>query len=308
MLTDDAADWNLAAPAEFAKALLANRLRLAATAASPSSRVGHVTPGCLGGAAGSAISVLGNTKFACGVSASVVELSAAGAAAAAAGCHPLLAAGVVLNADLPPVCSRAFRPGPPSDLAQALTVQVSDALAQSGCLDAAQLTVGPRHRLQLHVDAVCLSADGSLPDACLLAVSAALANLCLPRLVVPADAGHDDSNSGPSVRSTAAADVGVRRCPSGEQFRPAVLRPGSAVICTSFVAIDNDQLLSVPDGREEALPGAAIVRVFTAGGGDLPVRVVSVQMVGEAASELVGRCCREAVERHAACLAGPLAR
>lgn len=78
---------------------------------------------------------------------------------------------------MPPLCSPNFRPGPPSDAAQIATKFVADIIKNSQCIDLKDLCITKEKLVWcLYADIICLDYDGSLIDACLLALLAALKN------------------------------------------------------------------------------------------------------------------------------------
>lgn len=80
---------------------------------------------------------------------------------------------MVPNVELPPLCSPLFRPGPPSEQAQAATCFV--AKATSEMIDLKQLCISSDNLVWvLHIDMICLDSDGCVQDACVVALSAAL--------------------------------------------------------------------------------------------------------------------------------------
>ncbi|KAF2894241.1 hypothetical protein ILUMI_11934, partial [Ignelater luminosus] len=88
---------------------------------------------------------------------------------------------LIPNVELPPLCSPKFRPGPPSDLAQITTRFIADIVENSRCIDLNDLCIA-KERLAwcLYADLICLDHDGSLIDACLLALMTALKTVRLP--------------------------------------------------------------------------------------------------------------------------------
>ncbi|KAG0006878.1 Exosome complex component RRP43 [Modicella reniformis] len=127
-----------------------------------------VHQGVITTANGSAMVRIGGTTVVCGVKAEVAE--------------PKLDAPdqgyLVPNVDLSPICSSAFRPGPPSEQAQVVSDQINRVLKESNVLDLKDLCIEEGKAVwSLWVDVVCVSYDGNIYDASLTAVMAALANV-----------------------------------------------------------------------------------------------------------------------------------
>jgi exosome complex component RRP43 len=77
--------------------------------------------------------------------------------------------------ELPPLCSPKFCPGPPSDWAQVSSNFIAETLTNSGCVDLKDLCIAPEHLVWvLHCDLICLDYGGSVLDACVIALVAAL--------------------------------------------------------------------------------------------------------------------------------------
>lgn len=77
--------------------------------------------------------------------------------------------------ELPPLCSQQFKPGPPSDQAQVTTKIIADIIENSGCINLKDLCIA-KDKLAwcLYVDMVCIDYDGSIIDACLVALTTAM--------------------------------------------------------------------------------------------------------------------------------------
>ena len=87
----------------------------------------------------------------------------------------------VPNVDLPALCSPRYKPGPPSDEAQVLSERVNEALCASRVLPLETLVIQRGKAVwTIFVDATCVSCDGAVFDASLVAVVAALRNSMLP--------------------------------------------------------------------------------------------------------------------------------
>jgi exosome complex component RRP43 len=195
------------------------------------SRPVTISLGALSTAAGSALVRLGGTAVMCGVSA---LLAPPAATAPTAGF-------VVPNVHLPPMCSPSVRPGPPSEEAQRLSVLLQAVLVDSRVVDTDELVVAPGRLVwSLHVDCVCLSDDGSVADACVLAALAALKATRLPACTV-------DTQSGVVVRNAA---------------RDHPVRIHCEPMSVSFVMASQGTLLADPT-REEELMCSSRITVIT---------------------------------------------
>lgn len=90
---------------------------------------------------------------------------------------------VIPNVELPALCSPRYKTGPPGDEAQVMTHYLQMFLNQSGILPCASLCIETGSAVWvLHVDVVCISADGGVMDAIALAAVAALFDCRLPRV------------------------------------------------------------------------------------------------------------------------------
>ncbi|KAJ8949834.1 hypothetical protein NQ318_000533 [Aromia moschata] len=127
--------------------------------------------GSIDTADGSAIAKVGRTTIVCGIKAEF--------------CRPKAETPdqgfIVPNLELPPLCSPKFKSGPPSDQAQVLTQIIADIIQHSKCVDPKDLCIFPdKLAWCLFVDFICLDYDGSLVDACIMALMGALRTVTLP--------------------------------------------------------------------------------------------------------------------------------
>lgn len=82
---------------------------------------------------------------------------------------------LITNVELPPLCHAKFRPGPPSDHAQVISNLVSDIIINSYCVDLKDLCIASDKLVWvLYCDMVCIDNDGSVVDACIIALLASL--------------------------------------------------------------------------------------------------------------------------------------
>lgn len=90
---------------------------------------------------------------------------------------------VCVSVELPPLCSPKFRPGPPSDEAQVATSFMNQLVEESNLLDMESLGIQvDKLAWVLYCDIICLNHDGSLLDACVPVLIAALKTLKLPHV------------------------------------------------------------------------------------------------------------------------------
>lgn len=81
------------------------------------------------------------------------------------------------NVDLSPLCSPQFKVGAPGDEAQALTYELQQLFNSAELLPRDALCIERGAEVwTLHVDLVVINADGSLLDAAVLAMVAALSD------------------------------------------------------------------------------------------------------------------------------------
>lgn len=165
-----------------------------------------INVGSISTADGSALVRIGGTTIVCGVKAEIAE--------------PELdipdQGFLVPNIDLPAICSPKFKPGPPSEEAQVLSERLNAALISAQLLPLTTLCIAPGRSVWcLYVDATCISYDGNVFDAALLAMVAALRNTTLP------DATYND-------------EMGRTTCRSRTARHPLVLNEDRIVVGLSF--------------------------------------------------------------------------
>uniref|UniRef100_A0A6M2CVZ7 Ribosomal RNA-processing protein 43 n=1 Tax=Rhipicephalus microplus TaxID=6941 RepID=A0A6M2CVZ7_RHIMP len=76
-----------------------------------------------------------------------------------------------------------FKPGPPCEQAQALSKMLLDILNSSECVNLEKLCI-EEGKLSwcLNIDLTCLDYDGNMAEACILAATAALCSVTLPKV------------------------------------------------------------------------------------------------------------------------------
>jgi exosome complex component RRP43 len=77
--------------------------------------------------------------------------------------------------ELPPLCSSRFKGGPPGEQAQVYNQFMAEVIANADCVDLKQLVVAQGKLVWvLYGDMICLDYDGSILDACIASLFAAL--------------------------------------------------------------------------------------------------------------------------------------
>ncbi|XP_076667794.1 exosome complex component RRP43 [Andrena cerasifolii] len=139
---------------------------------------------------------------------------------------------VVPNVELSPLCSPKFRPGPPSDQAQVISKTIDNILWNSAAIDLKSLCI---HRGKLvwvlYCDLLCINYDGSIIDACIGALTAALSTLTLPEIIYNAETGDT------SVHSTKRKQFPIKALP----------------VSVTFAVFDDQLLIADPTDDEESL-------------------------------------------------------
>ncbi|RXK35932.1 hypothetical protein M231_06808 [Tremella mesenterica] len=131
-------------------------------------REASLNTGSVSTADGSSLVRLGSTTVVCGIKAEIAEPTSS---------SPDQGYLIVPNVDLPALCSPRYKPGPPSDEAQVLSVWLYDLLISSRVVDLTSLCIVPGKAVwALYIDVVCINYDGNAFDAAVLAVMAALKN------------------------------------------------------------------------------------------------------------------------------------
>ncbi|PWN53304.1 hypothetical protein IE53DRAFT_384236 [Violaceomyces palustris] len=141
---------------------------------------------------------------------------------------------VIPNVELSPISSGRFKPGPPTDEAQVLTDTLLTFLNSSGALPRKSLCIKPGHSAWcLYVDVTCLSYDGNVIDAAVLASLGALRNTRLPRV------WYDEDSS--------------QTLCSSEDSEKAPLALLNAPLLASFGIFEQTHLLADPAAFESVL-------------------------------------------------------
>ncbi|KAL1934128.1 hypothetical protein VTP01DRAFT_6310 [Rhizomucor pusillus] len=134
-----------------------------------------ITSGTISTADASSMVRLGGTTVVCGIKAEV--------------CEPHVERPeegyLVPNVELSPMCSPKFRPGPPSEKAQAVSEFIHQIFNKSDIFPYKSLCIEPGKAVWvLYADIVCLNYDGNVLDASLLALITALSKLSIPEAQV----------------------------------------------------------------------------------------------------------------------------
>ncbi|EFN72375.1 Exosome complex exonuclease RRP43 [Camponotus floridanus] len=113
---------------------------------------------------------------------------------------------IVPNVELSPLCSPKFRPGPPSEQAQVLSKLIDIVLSNSRALDLKDLCICKNKLVWvLYCDILCLNYNGSVIDACIGAMIAALKTLTLPEINYNSETGvivtHPENRKAFTVRT-----------------------------------------------------------------------------------------------------------
>lgn len=171
-----------------------------------------------------------------------------------------------VNIDLGPACGERFRLGKPSDYACALSMHVHDALVSCGAtefINEAQACIQSGMIVwRFTMNLVVIVADGNLFDACLIAASAAISNVCLP-LVEVAPSGAVLQRAG---------------------FTPLLLPSSRPLPLSLTFALVSGALLVDPCASEEdCSDGMITVVIFAADSADVDNAPLSVRLHGGAA-------------------------
>eukprot|EP00123_Amoebidium_parasiticum_P020515 comp51419_c0_seq1/m.47661 comp51419_c0_seq1/g.47661 ORF comp51419_c0_seq1/g.47661 comp51419_c0_seq1/m.47661 type:complete len:275 (-) comp51419_c0_seq1:229-1053(-) len=189
--------------------------------------------GSIGTAWGSALVRQGNTAVLCAINAEYAEPKE----------DSPTAGFVVPTVHMSPLCSPDIRRGPAGERAHQLTVFVTNMVQRCGLVDSTQLCVSAgRVVWALYCDLTVLDSDGALEDVCLLALTAALANLRLPRVQV--DSEDEDAVPVPSADRPTALTVNV-----------------PCALC--FAVFDGQHVLADPTDEEQNVGSASVTVVVT---------------------------------------------
>ncbi|XP_011311366.1 exosome complex component RRP43-like [Fopius arisanus] len=169
----------------------------------------------------SAVFKIGNTTVVCGIKA---ELATPKPEAPDSGY-------LIPNVGLSPLCSSKFRPGPPGDQAQVTTKIVDNILWNSQVIDLRDLCIcKDKLAWVLYCDLECIDSDGSIIDACLGALMAALSSLTLPEVL------HNPESQSTRVNPNNRSPVPLK----------------GIFTATTFAVFEENLLLADPTDEEES--------------------------------------------------------
>jgi len=158
---------------------------------------------------------------------------------------------VVVNIELPPLCSAKNRPGKPSE--QALVIdEYLDQIAHSvvsleglsiGKEEADESETKQQYVWYIYVDMYCLNDDGNTTDACVIALLAALTNAQIPQVIITQEGNVYMDTTKPKMT------LKIKHYP----------------IPLTFATID-DFLFADPSSQEEALMNGSITVIYSNNG------------------------------------------
>ncbi|KAJ3201720.1 hypothetical protein HDU82_007908 [Entophlyctis luteolus] len=191
-------------PREFHRRFLAQGVRPDGREGLLTWRTQHVLPGTLDTCAGSALIRIGGTTALCGVK---VEVTVPDTNSPTTGF-------LVPNVDFPPLCSPAFKAGPPQEFAQSISEIVWKIVQGNNVIDLESLCIEAGKAVWVvYADVVFLNYEGNAVDAALLALVAALKNTKIPKAV------YFDVEGCVKTDSSAECEaLDVKRAPFGSTF------------------------------------------------------------------------------------------
>lgn len=183
-----------------------------------------VNVGSIETADGSSLVQMGHTMVVCGIKAELTRPPAS---------HPL--EGIIIpNVELPPLSASHFKPGPPSEQAQFASQLLDNILKTPDLIDLEKLCVFKDKLVWvLYCDLVCLSYDGNLNDAIIMALSAALGNTTIPVIE------YDDSNG----------TVKYEKTPFPRKSLPINKR----LVSSTFSQFESTHIITDPTLKEEQI-------------------------------------------------------
>ncbi|XP_077969531.1 exosome complex component RRP43-like [Styela clava] len=191
-----------------------------------------INVGSISTADGSALVQMGNTMVVCGVKG---ELTKPPASKPDCGI-------IVPNVDLSPMCAAHFKPGPPSEQAQVASQLLNDIIKTCDVINLDELCIFKDKLVWvLYCDVVCLSYDGNLNDACIMALVAALESTTLPKIK------YNEEN-----------DV-IETLADPEQRSKLIVR--KRLVSSTFVLFDSTHLIADPTLKEEEMTSGVVTIV-----------------------------------------------
>ncbi|KAJ2082862.1 hypothetical protein H4R24_001254 [Coemansia sp. RSA 988] len=251
-------------PVEFQRRFLTQGTRHSGRGFSQ-FRATHVTKGTISTAQGSSTVRIGNTTVVCGIKAEVSEPDV----------KTPNEGYLVTNVDLSPMCSTHFRPGAPGETAQVSSEHLHR-LFGDNVVDPESLCIEPGQAVwALSADIVFLKYDGNVLDAAVIALTAALEDLQLPK------AELDSATGVVSADKTMGQRLKLRK-----RLFPA-----------TFSLVDGAYLVADADDAEEQLATATVMVVI-----DDSDRLINIwkRGAGDINRETIARCVEDAGTRKAA--------
>ncbi len=186
-------------------------------------RQAHVKKSVLTKSIGSSQVKMGNTMVTCGVKAEIAEPTF----------DRPKEGFLVINVEVPSLCSPHYNPGMPHELTQYLTFHISQIVTKSNLLSLESLCIAPRRAAwTLFVDMLVINDDGNLLDACMLSLMAALKDVRLPTVKY-----NETDNTVKEV-----SDAPVQQ-----------LQLENSIVSHSFVYCDDKYVLLDPTFAEESV-------------------------------------------------------
>ncbi|XP_065670072.1 exosome complex component RRP43 isoform X2 [Hydra vulgaris] len=179
-----AQDFKIARPLEYYKEFLKENIR-------PDGRALHeyrktiININSIKTASGSGLVRIGNTIVVCGIKAELAEPSV----------EKTNEGYFVPNVDLPALCSHEFRPGPPSDQAQAMSQFIAETVENCKLINLKKLCIKEKKLCWvIYADIICISHDGNLIDAIIASLYIALLNTKLPVVTINEETGSPEAS------------------------------------------------------------------------------------------------------------------
>ncbi|KAJ9080400.1 hypothetical protein DSO57_1025423 [Entomophthora muscae] len=140
----------------------------------------RITPASISTANGSSVVRIGKTIVVCGIKAEIAEPT-----------YDDPDSGfLVPNVEMGPLCSSKIRPGPPSERPMVYSEVLAKILHKCQVFNKKSLCIEPGQAVWcLYIDVLCVSDDGNVIDAAILAMSNALKNISLPSAQFDEEAG-----------------------------------------------------------------------------------------------------------------------
>ncbi|XP_015931096.2 uncharacterized protein [Parasteatoda tepidariorum] len=245
-------------PQTYLKTFLENNIR-EDSRNLPEFRAVLIDVGTIDTANGSALVRLGSTAVLCGIKAELTNPLPA---------HPDKGF-FVPNVTLTPICSNRFVPGPPTEQAQVYSQMIMDLWKNSLFIDPAKLCIVPKNLAWcVFADIMCLSYDGNIFDACVLALMSALRNTKLPEVSV------NDETSKIEVTDN-FVDLNV-----------------DSFVSSATFAVFNESVVADPSLEEESLSNSSVTVILN------PNLEMSIHSDGPITEKVLDHCIDSAKERY----------